>query len=108
MRIFFIFQDIRFENGEIFYRSKYLKTRNFLANSAAEKIVYPEVGTFPPDNEDLFYDELGNPIEDENEIKNIRCRNMLDHFPTDNTDVSILPIHGWLMTMTVRLNFLAF
>ena len=25
---------------------------------------------------------------------------MADHFPTDNTDVSLTPMYGWLMAMT--------
>ena len=25
---------------------------------------------------------------------------MAGHFPTDNTDVSVIPVHGWLLAMT--------
>ena len=25
---------------------------------------------------------------------------MSTHFPTDNTDVSVIPVHGWLLAMT--------
>ena len=59
-----IVQRLEIRNSEIKYNSKYIETRNYLANKAANAILYPEVGTWAED----FYvthNEDGSPIEDE-------------------------------------------
>lgn len=94
-----IVQRLEIRNSEIKYNSKYIETRNYLGNKAANAILYPEVGTWAED----FYvthNEDGSPIEDEAVIEANRCKYLVSHGPTDNADVSIIPVHGWLLAMT--------
>ena len=37
-------QSFRIKNGEIFYKSKFIESKNYIGNKEANKIIYPELG----------------------------------------------------------------
>ena len=82
------------------YNSKFIQTRNFRENEKASRIVYPEVGTWAEDKLVKFYPN-GSQIKDEEQVAKNRCKYLQNHFPTDNTNISLLTIaKRWLLAMT--------
>jgi len=91
-------QSFRIKNGEIFYKSKFIESKNYIGNKEANKIIYPELGTYgEPDWVTL--NEDGTPIEDERTVKANRLQFLMGNFPTSNSLVTVMPFHGWLLSM---------
>ena len=82
------------------YNSRFIKSRNFVENEKASRIVYPEIGTWAEDDT-VQYHPNGSMIEDEQQVAQNRCKYLQQHFPTDNTNISLLKMGGkWLLAMT--------
>ena len=65
-----LIQKLDIKDGSVSYRSKFIRSRNFLANEAVGKIWYPELGTgAEPDW--ITQDENGNPFTDEEIVSKI-------------------------------------
>jgi len=88
------------QNGEssITHRSQYIESHHFHQNTAANGIVNPEVGTYG-EAKWVTQNEDGTPIEDDEQIKKNRLEFVQSHCPTSNSLVSVVPFHGWLLTM---------
>lgn len=83
------------------YNSRFLRTRNYVGNLESNTIRYPEIGTWAEDwSGPVRNSQLRCEIQDETEIGKNRCRYLARHWPTDNTAISVLPVHGWIMAMT--------
>ena len=86
------------QDASIHFHSKYLESTNFKQNSEAQAIVNPEVGTYgEPDW--VSKDENGEEITDERELKKQRLKFLMQAYPTSNSLVSLVPFHGWLLSM---------
>jgi len=87
-------------NGEakMHYHSKYIESTNFYQNKEAQAIVNPEVGTYG-EPESVSHHDDGTPIEDEKELKKSRLEFLMEAYPTSNSLVSLVPFHGWLLSM---------
>ena len=94
-----IVQQVEILDQQLFYNSRFIRTRNYVENLEANDILYPEVGTWAEDWSVSHYED-GSEILDDAELGKRRCKYFLDHIPTDNTDVTVIPINGWLMAMT--------
>lgn len=93
-----IIQAIRISDGEIRFQSAYIKGRNYRFNSEYEDIVMPEPGTYGEFN-NITHNPDGSLIEDQSEIYQNRAPFIADYGATSNTLVSVLPFHGWLLSM---------
>ena len=87
-------------NGEpsMHFHSKYIESSNFKQNSEAQAIVNPEVGTYG-EPFSVAHHEDGTPIENERELKKSRLQFLMESYPTSNSVVSVVPFHGWLLSM---------
>ncbi|CBY33991.1 unnamed protein product [Oikopleura dioica] len=85
-------QRLHFEDGRVFYQRKLIKSTHTLLNMKEKRIVLTEMGTWTePENTDEIHAE---------DISKERCKHLLNSFPTDNTVVSVFPIHGWIVAFT--------
>ena len=88
-----IIQRFAVEDGEVTYNSRYIESRNYLMNKEHQKICAPEIGTYG----ELPWVTEG--VEDESEIKKNRLNFIQNYYPTTNSLVSVMPFHGWLLSM---------
>jgi len=94
-----ILQRFEIHQGAVQYNSRFIESRNYWGNKAAADIIYPEVGTYA-EFENVTHHANGSPIESEAIIKKNRLAFNLKYGTTPNTLVSIIPFHGWMMSMT--------
>ena len=98
-----IVQQIKIENKKVSFNSRYIESRNFKANSALNKIVYPELGTgAEPDW--IHFDENGEPLSEEEVQRNRLKFFMEDESKTDNTMVSLHNLCGNLVAFSETLS----
>ena len=88
-----IIQRFAVEDGEVTYNSRYIESRNYFLNKEHQKICAPEIGTYG----ELPWVTEG--VEDESEIKKNRLNFIQSYYPTTNSLVSVMPFHGWLLSM---------
>ena len=62
-----IIQQIEIRDHEIFYNSKFIRSRNYINNGKANTILYPEVGTWA-EAWNVGLNEDGTPIQDPIEL----------------------------------------
>ncbi|CAG5104199.1 Oidioi.mRNA.OKI2018_I69.chr1.g1139.t1.cds [Oikopleura dioica] len=85
-------QKLKFENGSVFYQRRLINSTHTMRNLEEERIVLTEMGTWTePENFGEIHAE---------DISMERCRHLYESFPTDNTVVSVYPIHGWIVAFT--------
>ena len=66
-----IIQQIEIRDQELFYNSKYIRSRNYMENLEANTILYPEVGTWA-EGWGVSHNEDGSLVEDDIELGMVR------------------------------------
>ena len=68
-----IVQQFEIKDSEIQYNSRFIRTRNYLANNKENRIVYPEIGTWAEDWT-VSHNEDGSPIEDDATLAKVETK----------------------------------
>ena len=79
-----IIQRIEIADGEMKYNSRFVRSRNYVENSAEDRIKYIEIGTWAEDWS-VTHDDEGKLIEDEVEVGKVRS-----HTRSRNYSLSLL------------------
>merc|ERR1711990_536429 len=94
-----IIQRFEISNGKVSYNSKYINSRNYFGNRDSNKIIFPEVGTYG-EFDNVTHDEHGHKIINQITVKKNRMNFNLKYGASPNTLVTVIPFHGWMLSMT--------
>ena len=97
-----ILQRFEIGNGKVWYNSRYIRSRNYFGNRDADKIIFPEVGTYA-EFDNVTHDEHGHKIRNPITVKKNRMNFNMKYGTSPNTVVTVMPFHGWMLSLTEGL-----